>query len=403
MQNQIPLVFISHSPKDVVWRNRLQTMLAPLVNTGAVYAWDNSQILPGWEIRQAINQALASAKVAVLLVSADFFDSNWQEFQLFLDAAKRNNLRIIWVYVRACLYDLTALKDYQAAHDITKPLNSLLEAEQDQILLEICQQIASAVNNTSIGIVKKQPHNSADANHASIGIVDFSNPFVPLNGKIEDVDRLFGREREIKRVFELLNTGTSVALIGEKQVGKSSLLQAVYQQAERKLNQQRKPVYLNLGNVDDEEDFYFALCDQIGIELCKGYKLRKELKKHRLLLILDEVEKMAWNGFTNNLRGQIRALANGENMPLRLVIAARSPLHELFDDSEMTSPFENICYEETINPWDVTMMRNFIVDRLAVTPIRFSEEEIVNLLASSGGNPWKLMNGCHRLFYEKTN
>ena len=51
---------------------------------------------------------------------------------------------------------------------------------------------------------------------------------------------------------------------------------------------------------------------------------------------------MEWDGFTNQIRSQIRALAEGNNAPLRLVIAADKPLSQLFNDSGMVSPFENV-------------------------------------------------------------
>ena len=179
--------------------------------------------------------------------------------------------------------------------------------------------------------------------------VHLPNPFIPLGGKIDNSNLVFGREKEVKRIFELLNIGSSVAIIGEPEIGKSSLLRVVEYQAEIQLESPRKPIYFNLGEVYDEDDFYFFLCDLIGIPECKGLRLSRELRKHQLLLILDNVEKMEWDGFTNQIRSQIRALAEGNNAPLRLVIAADKPLSQLFNDSGMVSPFENVCIEESIS------------------------------------------------------
>ncbi len=50
------------------------------------------------------------------------------------------------------------------------------------------------------------------------------NPFIPQQGRVDDVQQFFNREREIRRVFEVLNSGSSVSLIGEEGIGKSSLL-----------------------------------------------------------------------------------------------------------------------------------------------------------------------------------
>jgi hypothetical protein len=225
-----------------------------------------------------------------------------------------------------------------------------------------------------------------------------SHPFSPLSGSIENPLKVFSRKREIRRIFELLNSGSSVALIGEAAIGKSSILQVVRSQAKVQLNPSREPIYINLSDVLNEHDFYLALCDQVGIEEQKGYRLSRELKKHRLLLILDNVEKMAWDGFTNQVRDQIRALATDGGPPLRLVVAARTPLDKLFPDSNMVSPFENICQEEIIKRWDKKTCCEFITDRLKETSVQFSEAEITELTENSKGHPKQLMKLCYELY-----
>ena len=234
-----------------------------------------------------------------------------------------------------------------------------------------------------------------------------NNPFIPQHGKI-DYPHFFGREREIRRVFETLNSGSSVAIIGERSIGKSSLLQAIYQQAPNQLHSPRQPIYLNLQNVRDEDDFYGALCSLVSIETAKGYLLQRALESHRLLLLLDEVEKMTWDGFTNQVRGQLRGLADGNNAPLRLVVAACTSLDTLFPDSQdknMTSPFKGICIEENLKQWDEEISREFIVSRLQADwltlvdkPVNFTEAEIVELIAKSGCYPQELMKLCYQTY-----
>jgi len=235
-----------------------------------------------------------------------------------------------------------------------------------------------------------------------------NNPFIPQHGKIDDPRFFFGREREIRWVFQTLNSGSSVAIIGERAIGKSSLLQAIYQQAPNQLHSPRQPIYLNLQNVRDEDDFYGALCSLVSIETAKGYLLQRALESHRLLLLLDEVEKMTWDGFTNQVRGQLRGLADGNNAPLRLVVAACTSLDTLFPDSQdknMTSPFKGICIEENLKQWDEKISREFIVSRLqadwltpVAQPVNFTEEEIAELIAESGGYPQKLMQLCYQTY-----
>jgi hypothetical protein len=124
------------------------------------------------------------------------------------------------------------------------------------------------------------------------------------------------------------------------------------------------------------------------------------LEQHQLLLLLDEVEKMTWNGFTRDLRQNLRGLADGgTNPPLRLVVAACTPLNILFPDSQMMpSPFQGVCIEEPIKPWDEATARDFIANRLAKTSVLFTEEEITQLVQESGGHPQRLMQLCHQTF-----
>jgi AAA+ ATPase superfamily predicted ATPase len=219
---------------------------------------------------------------------------------------------------------------------------------------------------------------------------------------VDDPQLFFDREREIRRIFEVLNSGSSVALIGEEGIGKSSLLWKICQQAESHLVLPRQPVYLDLNGIFDEDDFYRALCDEISIPESRGYKLTRNLRSHRVLLALDNVGKMTWEGFTRQVRDQLRGLAEGSDAPLRLILATNEPLDDLFNDSSQdeskTSPLAGICQEENIKPWDEATARAFIQARLAMTSVRFTEEEIIQLVQESGGHPQRLMKLCYQTY-----
>ncbi|MGJ3244528.1 MAG: COR domain-containing protein [Elainellaceae cyanobacterium] len=142
-------VFISYSHLDKTWLTKLQTHLKPLTRKQTLTIWDDTQIQPGDEWRNEIEKALAAAKVAVLLVSPDFLNSDFidaNELPHLLEAAQTEGLTIIWVPIRYSLYEETPIKDYQAAHSPAQPLNSLSESDQDKAWVKICKDIKAAVN-----------------------------------------------------------------------------------------------------------------------------------------------------------------------------------------------------------------------------------------------------------------
>lgn len=138
-------IFFCYSHKDETWLKRFQTMLKPAVP--AEMLWDDTKIKAGSKWKEEIQQALASAKVAVLLVSEHFLASDFirqNELPPLLKAANDEGLTILWVLLRPCLHEKEEIANYQAAHAISKPLRALSAAKCDQTIKEICEKIMSA-------------------------------------------------------------------------------------------------------------------------------------------------------------------------------------------------------------------------------------------------------------------
>ena len=130
-------VFISYSHADREWLTRLQKMLKPLIHNQTISPWDDTKIQPGSWWRDEIKTALKAAKVAVLMVSPNFLASDFiakHELPPLLNSAREKGLKIIWIYLSPCLYDKTEIVDYQAAHDVSIPLEGLNTTVQNQTL-----------------------------------------------------------------------------------------------------------------------------------------------------------------------------------------------------------------------------------------------------------------------------
>jgi hypothetical protein len=142
-------IFISYSHNDKKWLKKLQTMLNPMIRNDTVTVWDDTLIKPGAKWREEINQILSSARVAVLLVSPNFLASDFiakHELPPLLKASAKEGLSILWIAVSYSLYVETPISEYQAAHDPSRPLDSLSPSEQNRILSIICLKIKEAIN-----------------------------------------------------------------------------------------------------------------------------------------------------------------------------------------------------------------------------------------------------------------
>jgi hypothetical protein len=188
-------VFISYSHKDRDWLEKLQIVLKPLIRKGLISIWDDTQIQVGDQWRYQIAAALGNARVAVLLVSPDFLASDFiadHELPPLLRAAQDEGLKILWLLIRDCLFSETEIADYQAAHDISRPLAMLASAEVDTALVGIARKIKAAFTAPpkSSKITLKVHQEAAETKWV---LVAGSGTNSPLPEKIVEVSRRLGR------------------------------------------------------------------------------------------------------------------------------------------------------------------------------------------------------------------
>jgi TIR domain-containing protein len=144
-------VFISYSHKDKKpWLEKLETMLAPLVRQGRLSVWADTAIAPGDKWRREIEEGLARARVAVLLVSPDFLASRFiaeHELPPLLEAAEREGVKILPVLFKECLWRETEIAQYQFAFLTDTPLAELRGAKRDRALTRVAEAISAAAES----------------------------------------------------------------------------------------------------------------------------------------------------------------------------------------------------------------------------------------------------------------
>ena len=146
-------VFVSYSHRDRRHLDRLHVHIKPLVRNGLIDLWDDTRLEAGSVSKREIEAAMASAKVAVLLVSADFLASNFiadNELPSLLDRARDDGAIIIPVIVGACRFvETPALSRFQAMNDPSKPLAALPAAERERVWVRLSSAIEAGFVNRS--------------------------------------------------------------------------------------------------------------------------------------------------------------------------------------------------------------------------------------------------------------
>lgn len=142
-------VFISYSHADAEWLERLQKHLKPLQRDG-VEVWDDTRLKAGEQWRDEIRDALAAAKVAILLISADFLASDFivtNELPPLLKAAEEDGATIIPVIVSPCRFTrMASLSRFQAVNDPAKPLVQMRRAGRETVLDQVARAVEDALS-----------------------------------------------------------------------------------------------------------------------------------------------------------------------------------------------------------------------------------------------------------------
>lgn len=141
-------VFISYSHKDTEWLDKFRRHFRPFESK--IEFWDDSKIQPGQKWRDEIKVAINNTKIAVLLISADFFNSDFitqQELPPLLKAAQEDGATILSVILKPCTYDeYPEISQYQAMNSPSNTVLQMNEATQELTWVELVKTIKKLIN-----------------------------------------------------------------------------------------------------------------------------------------------------------------------------------------------------------------------------------------------------------------
>lgn len=141
--------FLCYSHANADWLERLLVHLGPLHKDNLVNVWSDERIRPGDNWRVEIDAALGAARFAVLLVSADFYNSAFigdVELPSLLAAAEIAGCKVIPLLVSASRFlSDPALSRYQAVNRDGRTLAAMTIEEAEQVLANLAATIEDEI------------------------------------------------------------------------------------------------------------------------------------------------------------------------------------------------------------------------------------------------------------------
>jgi TIR domain len=136
-------VFISYSHKDQSWLERVKEQFAgsfPISST-----WYDARIEPGEQWEKEIDTVLNASKVAILLLSPNFFESHYiteHEVPAIIAASEQRRIKPIPIFISGddTRWEASPLRKFQAANK-GRPLDNLSEDERKGVLESVVNQI----------------------------------------------------------------------------------------------------------------------------------------------------------------------------------------------------------------------------------------------------------------------
>ncbi|MGF1536268.1 MAG: toll/interleukin-1 receptor domain-containing protein, partial [Elainellaceae cyanobacterium] len=227
--------FISYNKADRAWAEWIGGMLEEEGHSVIIDVWD---FRPGGNFVLDMQRAASETDKTLMVLSEDYLKAEYTQPEwaaAFAEDPQSLERKVIPIRVRECqpvgmlrpirYVELIGLGQQEARQAILdglpnrgKPLIAPPFPSASRAKPTIAPQFPSAnKKRTKPDESPAFPFSYYSSSQAPVDIPP--NPFVPINGVVDQAERFFGREKELRSVFEILNGGSSVAIIGARQVG----------------------------------------------------------------------------------------------------------------------------------------------------------------------------------------
>ncbi|UOG93715.1 MAG: ATP-binding protein [Candidatus Thiothrix sulfatifontis] len=244
------------------------------------------------------------------------------------------------------------------------------------------------------------------------------NPFT-VRGTIQNPSDFIGRKAELLHIVTRLKTMQSCSVVGERRIGKSSLLYHLFQTGNDRLDDSRfRFVYIELTDACAQTvvDFLQTVLQALDLPT-DGIKDDNTLIRNlitfdnaiktlvaqgvKVVLCLDEFEGLFDNPseFSDKFFNQFRTMCNHQR--LAVVTASRLPLEVYSLEKKLTSPFFNIFSIAELGDFTPPDVEQFIAHYQVIAQFTPQELHFINRYVEA--HPLKVQIFCDMLLQWREN
>ncbi len=244
------------------------------------------------------------------------------------------------------------------------------------------------------------------------------NPFT-VRGTIQNPSDFIGRKAELLHIVTRLKTMQSCSVVGERRIGKSSLLYHLFQTGNDRLNDRRfRFVYIELTDARAQTvvDFLQTVLQALDLptdSIKDDNKSNSNLVNFdnaiqtlvaegvKVVLCLDEFEGLFDNPseFSDKFFNQFRTMCNHQR--LAVVTASRLPLEVYSLEKKLTSPFFNIFSIAELGDFTPPDVEQFIAHYQVIAQFTPQELDFINRYVEP--HPLKVQIFCDMLLQWREN
>ena len=140
-------IFIAYAREDQAYLNELRSHLRIMERNQTIKIWYDGEIIAGQKWNDEIERELETADIFLMLLSADFINSDYaygKEMKQALERHERGEATVIPIVARDCAWELTPLAELQAPMQ-GKALSSVNAEQRQSLYKSIVLDINKAV------------------------------------------------------------------------------------------------------------------------------------------------------------------------------------------------------------------------------------------------------------------